>query len=58
MSTPPTPNYAHLGELLTLIRDEMRRGFAGRRMIWAAVIAGALSLVVGAALLALQLLAT
>ncbi|MCY9786821.1 hypothetical protein KIK06_23340 [Nocardiopsis sp. EMB25] len=116
MSTPPTPNYAHLGELLTLMREEMRKGFddlrrevggrvsadvyesdkrlteerigrlgseiadlradmeqaktgreqdrrdsdrdraADRRMIWGAVIAGVLSLVVGAVLLALQLL--
>ncbi|WP_160051420.1 hypothetical protein [Nocardiopsis sp. FR26] len=117
MTTPtPPPQYAHLGELLTLMREEMRRGFdeikqeladrvsadvyaadkrlqedriarlgaevaelradlkreeeaqkaeriravdrraADRRMVWGAVIAGVLSLVVGAVLLALQFL--
>lgn len=118
MTPPPTPpEYTHLGELLTLMRDEMRRGFdelrrdladrvsadvyaadkrlaeeraerfaadlaqlrgeidraeeraateraratdrraADRRMVWGAVITGGVSLAVGAALLAVQLLA-
>ncbi|MEV2274025.1 hypothetical protein AB0I72_00435 [Nocardiopsis sp. NPDC049922] len=119
MTTSPSPSqYTHLGELLTLMRDEMRRGFddikreladrvsgdvyaadkrlaeeradrlaaevaavraeleraeerqdvervrteerraADRRMVWGAVIAGGLSLVVGSVLLAVQLLTT